>query len=438
MSGNPLTPLTGPPDTDFWRLDKRLRSTEMRVVYVGVPDPDFNGGQRRWWDLAGNHGGKQGLDLAPHVTGLMHTPFVSLFTEGPYQIGSTYERTDYKKRIINLGVMVSNSMAPDTSFRYRMLEQRWWASWSEKEDGYLGVFTRTHGWRWIRVRLADDPKTAFELDPVAFENNFMQWDMQIVASQPHWCKRMLTQSWVNPLTDATGAPGTVQQVVDTTLSIITGLPIIGATVGYLIQIGQALITGAIQLVEGIFDLISGGIRTIEHLVGIPTTPGQAAGEHPLAQALAELVLLPGKEIGEGHIKLANRGNVEAYPKFIVSTPGFAWIQDGIGGDMVALPLTTDSDGEYILVDTDPTKRTLTAANEVHDPLFLQILRNSQLVEFLLHDVVDSTEPIWKRFNGKGFQHSIPPRSVADLKVRHSQHGGTITAYMPQHYKMGYA
>ena len=118
---------------------------------------------------------------------------------------------------------------------------------------------------------------------------------------------MLTQSWVNPLTDATGAPGTVQQVVDTTLSIITGLPIIGATVGYLIQIGQALITGAIQLVEGIFDLISGGIRTIEHLVGIPTTPGQAAGEHPLAQALAELVLLPGKEIGEGHIKLANRG-----------------------------------------------------------------------------------------------------------------------------------
>lgn len=112
--------------------------------------------------------------------------------------------------------MVGNSYAPDTSFRYRMLEQRWWASWSEKEDGWLGVFTRTHGWRWLRVRLAEAPKTAFELDPAAFENNFMQWDMTIVAAKPHWAKRMETVTWVNGA-DTSMSP---QVAVDTVMQKI--------------------------------------------------------------------------------------------------------------------------------------------------------------------------------------------------------------------------
>ena len=435
---NPLTPLTGPPDTDFWRLDKRLRSTETKIVYLGVPDPDYNGGQRRWWDLSGALGGKQGLDLAPHLTGFMHTPFDSLFTEGPYQVGAHYERTDYRKRIINLGVMVSNSMAPDTSFRYRMLEQRWWASWSETEDGYLGCFTRTHGWRWLKVRLADEPKTAMELDPTAFENNFMQWDMSIVATQPYWAGRIQTQTWVNPLDSATGSPGTAQEAIDAVLSAIVNAPIIGATAQYLIQIGQALIQGAINVVDWIGNQITNIWKDLLHLVGIPTAPGMTAAQHPLAQALVEVILIPGKEIGEGHIKLPNKGTVRQWPKFLVSAPGFVWIQDGIDGPMVALPLLTDADGPMAYVDTDPTARTLTGANDPHDPVFLQILRNSQLVDFLLHDVVTVTEPLWKRFSGKGFQNSIPPRTVANLKVRHSEHGGVVTAYMPQHYKMAYA
>lgn len=431
---NPLTPLTGPPDTDFWRIDKRLRGTETKVVYVGVPDPDYNGGQRRWWDLSGTNSGKQGLNLAPHVTGLMHTPFQTLFSEGPYQIGSTYERTDYKKRIVNFGVMVGNSYAPDTSFRYRMLEQRWWASWSETEDGYLGVFTRTHGWRWIRVRLADDPKTAMELDPAAFENNFMQWDMSVVAPYPYWCKRIETQTWTNKLDTATGMAGVVDKVLET----ITGLPVVGATVQYLLQVGVAIVRGALNLVSWVEDALQGIWHSLVHLIGIPGNDYTNAHDHPLAQALMEVILLPGKEIGEGHIALPNRGTVAQYPKFLVSAPGFAWIQDGIDGDMIALPLLTDADGSMVYVDTDPTKRTLTGAKDPVDPQFLKILRNSQLIEFLLHDVIDVTEPLWKRMNGKGFQNKIPPRSMANLKVRHSEHGGTITALLPQHYRMAYA
>ena len=32
------TPYTGPPDTNFFRLDKRLQSLETKIIYIGVPD----------------------------------------------------------------------------------------------------------------------------------------------------------------------------------------------------------------------------------------------------------------------------------------------------------------------------------------------------------------------------------------------------------------
>ena len=390
---NPLTPLSGPPDYDFWRLDKRLRATEMKICYVGIPDPD-NNGRRRWWDLAGSNAGKQGLDLAPVVTGLMHAPFSSLYSEGPYQIGATYERTDYKKREINLGVLVGNSYAPDTSFRYRMLEQRWWASWSEKEDGHLGVFTRSHGWRWLRVRLAEAPKSAMELDPTAFENNFMQWAMTIVAPKPYWSKRIETVTWKN-----NADTGLDQQVaVDTVMQKITGVTWIDTTVNDMLSVVAQVVAGAVSVTDEVYDLLAGSIKNLSALIGFPTVPGMTAPEHPIAQALVEALLLPGSDIGQAHLKIPNRGTIKQWPKFLVSTPGYAWIQDGIDGEMIALPLLTSSDGAAVMVDTDPTARTLTGAKDPVDPAYLQIIRNSQLLDLLLHDVISVTEPLWKRMN----------------------------------------
>ena len=366
--GSPLSPLTGPPDTDFDRLDKRLRGTEMKMVYIGVPDPDYMGGQRRLWNLAGSQGGREALDLAPHLTGMMMNPFSQLVSEGPYQIGGHYERTDYGKRVINLGVMVGNSVAPDTSFRYRMLEQRWWASWSPTQDGYLGVFTRSHGWRWLRVRLAEEPKTPFDLDPAAFENNFMQWDMTIMALDPYWYKPTeISTPWKN--TEATS--------IET--NIVT-----------------------------------------EFLAGL----------------LGDFILKPGEDVGVGHIRIPNRGNQEAWPKFVIDKPGYSWIQDGIDGPMVRMPLLEEADVPALL-DTDPNARTLTGRTDPVDPLFFKILRNSQLIDFLLHDLLESTLPLWRRFDGKGFFHPIAPRSLATIEVRHSAPDGVITAYLPQRYSMAY-
>lgn len=84
-----------------------------------------------------------------------------------------------------------------------MIEERWWGSWSATEDGYLGVFTRTHGWRWLRVRLAEEPKDAWELDPVTFGNNFMTWNMSIVATQPYFAKRTEFKTWQNDIDTST-------------------------------------------------------------------------------------------------------------------------------------------------------------------------------------------------------------------------------------------
>jgi hypothetical protein len=367
------TPRSGPPSENFFRLDKRLQSLETKIVILGVPDQN---GRRPYWDLWGAHSGAQGITLAPQLVGLMHTPFQQLISEGPYQVGATYERVDYRKREIQFQVHVGIG-EPDTIFRYRMVEQRWWSSWSPKEDSYLGVFTRTHGWRWLRVRLAEDPKTVMMLDPQAMDNNYMGWDMKIIAAQPYWCKRQEVATWANDGEGDGGIPATPWD----------------------------------ELEEFIEDILEGLI------------PGVSA-------------LIPGAHIGEGNIVVPNRGDQPAFPKFLVSSPGRAWIEDGPGGKMVELPLLTPQDGT-VLVDTDPTARTITSATDPVDPLFYRIARNSQLLEFFLHDITSGGLPVWRRFYGR-FSTPWPAKTVCRIKVRHSNAGGSITALMPQKYGSAYA
>ncbi len=356
-----------PPTEDFYGLPEYLKATKMKVVYIGVPHPST--GKRLMWNLAGTNEGREGVILAPQVSGMMHVPFEQLMSEGPYTIGAIPERVDWKKREINFGVHINPDVAPwisrngeiiDNPFRYRILEDRWWGSWSAKEDGYLGVWTRTHGWRFLRVRLASDPKTAFQLDPTAMDNNFMTWDMTIVAVQPYWAKRSEYSTWKNTIDTST-------------------------------------------IWDQIEDLLN--------------------------------EFIPGLDVGEGVITVPNRGDQASYPKFIVSSPGKAWIQEG--DRWVPLPLLTPQDG-YVLVDTDPNARTLTASTDPVDPLFYKILHNSQLLDFLLHDLLSSTLPVWRRMRESFTEASlIPPKTIAKLKVRHSNANGSITAIVPQRYGMAY-
>ena len=144
-----------------------------------------------------------------------------------------------------------------------------------------------------------------------------------------------------------------------------------------------------------------------------------------------LPIIPGVHVGEGSVVLTNTGDVDAWPRFMVSGPGKAWIRDGMTDRMVPLPLITPAHGDWALVDTDPAQRTLTAQKDPVDPWFFQIARNSQLVDVLLHDIASSTLPLWKNAPETNFLSPIPPGATATIKVRHSHHGATITGYLPQ-------
>lgn len=147
----------------------------------------------------------------------------------------------------------------------------------------------------------------------------------------------------------------------------------------------------------------------------------------------------GEGVARGTIAIANRGTWRAHPKFIITGAGKVSIQDGIGGKMVPLPEFYDSDGEYMTVDTDPTRQTITTANEPVDDKLAKFLSNSQLLEVMFHDQVQKSIPAQRRVEGGVlFDQVIPPRTVAHLKVEHSNPQGTVTCIMPQHYRTAWS
>jgi len=339
---------------DLGPWGRQLRGRHTKIVYVS---PDGN----RLWNLAGDWAGKEGVVLSERLQGAMHAPFDQRYTAGSYAIGENLERTDYRKRVFHLGVIVAphvNLLArkrfPDNEFAYRMLEEQWWSDWPENHRapaGFWGMYTRTHGWRWIRVRQGEANDQVIDLDPVAYGNNAQAWSMTVHSEFPFYSKRPYTKLWVN---DAANA------------------------------------------------------------------------------------LINGKNHGVLH--LPNRGDWDQFPKYIVEGAGLVTIQDGITDRMVELPEIYPGDGA-VLVDTDPAKRTLTAANDPADKLFYKIIRNSEILDYLLGDVTDADSgvPVGRRMpGGIGFTSQLPAKANTSIRVTHTNPNGKITAVVPQWYKMGYA
>lgn len=171
--------------TRWETIPRSLKAEEGQWVYLGP-----NGSR---WDLYGRHAGRQGVRLAQKMGGAWHLPFEHLFTESAYQVGSTYERSNINKRVINFGVVLGGPQY--RSQAYRAIEANWWDAWPHDTPGWLGRCTRFGGWRWAQVMLAQPIQTDVTMDPVAYQNNTMQWDMQIVAPKPWYAKRTLVESW---------------------------------------------------------------------------------------------------------------------------------------------------------------------------------------------------------------------------------------------------
>lgn len=348
---------------DQWdKLPKRLQGLETRVLYI-TPDGVL------YHLYGGPHAGKQGVHLSEEFAGEHQWPFELLLSEGAYELGATVERVNVLKREINLNVVIGGEGF--NAYQYQMADNRWWDGQDEKRDGWLGIYTRFSGWRWIRVRPAATVDAGQTRDPLAWGNNTATWPIKWLAQKPYYSKPSCHETWRN-------------------------------------NAG----------VHGAFGDILGFVETW----GI-----QLAGALGLTELNTKLYA-----VGEGVVTLPNRGDLESHPQFLVSAPGKAWVEDGVTGRMVELPYLAESDG-YVLVDTDPRERTLTASKDPIDNVFYQIARHSKILDFLLWEFDETGLPVWQRFSQR-FMSSVPPKTMAHIRVRHSDPNGTITVNLPQRYK----
>ena len=150
------------------------------------------GANGAWFDLEGRHRGRQGVRMAPELGSAYHLPFDDLLTEGAYQSGATYERSNINKRVIDTGVIIGGRYAANTA-TYRMIENNWWDAWPHDQFGWLGCHTMFGGWRWARVKLAETPTTSIRQDPAG--NRVLVWNIKWLAVKPWWSKRALYETW---------------------------------------------------------------------------------------------------------------------------------------------------------------------------------------------------------------------------------------------------
>lgn len=146
---------------------------------------------------------------------------------------------------------------------------------------------------------------------------------------------------------------------------------------------------------------------------------------------ADSIALNGSD--EHTFTIANKGTMKAWPKILYSGPGRCWMQDGMSNDMVPLPVLSADDG-YVTVDTNPAEITFKSSTDPIDTEYYAAIRRSRVLDFLLHDVGELGRPVWRRGGGVRFQSPIPPRTVANIKVRTTQPGGSIVIFMPQRFK----
>lgn len=357
----PYDPILGrasAPTFDAWTPEalgpyvKQLRGDQTKIVYVS---PD---GQRIY-TLAGGFKGNRGIVLAPKLKGHTGAAFEQRYSSGPWMLGEEPERTDYRKRVIHLGVImaphvneISRRRYADTGIALEQVREQWWDDWPEDVEspmGFWGEFTRYDGWRFTRVRNGEPNLDDVEYDPRAHGNNLATAAMTIHGPFPFYSKRTMTREWRNDAANAT-------------------------------------------------------INGRNH----------------------------------GILRLPNRGDYEQWPKFIVEGPGEVTISDGMTDRIVVLPKIREADG-MILVDTDPAARTLTSEHDPIDNEFYKLIRNSEILDFLLGDITnaDAGIPVGRRIpGGIGFTSPIPPMTMAVIKVTHTNPAGKISMVMPQWYRRG--
>ncbi|MCV7226055.1 hypothetical protein [Mycolicibacterium komossense] len=318
------------------------------------------------WHLAGPREGIEGVVLAKGLDGVYDLNFEQRYSNGPYLIGADRERTDYMMGVVDFGVVINpnaNRNRPSGGFMaMHKIEDSFRRSFSDKVPGFLGSFTRDHGFRWIPAIKGGPWKVNSEKSPTSNGNTTSILSGTLHMPWPLFAKRAETEVW---------------------------------------KPAQA-------------DIIRDGYA-----------------KHTF------------------HI--ANKGTFEAAPKFIVRGTSKdsilidgvvghgVRIQDGNEGKYVPIPPLLPDDGDYMFVDTDQARQTLTTEKEPIDGQIYKTLRQSQFLELLLKPQLDAKLPAQRRTpGGIDFDNPIPERSVAHITVTHTNPNGSVEMILPQYYRSSWS
>ena len=137
-------------------------------------------------------------------------------------------------------------------------------------------------------------------------------------------------------------------------------------------------------------------------------------------------------VGIGTLRVANRGTEPAWPIFTVTAPGRCWLSNGSTNDMIRVPRLFP--GEHVTIDTNPEHRIAISDIDPVDNWMKQIVRNSDLLDWLFGEYGDSGETILERFHGQGFSNPIEPGTVATLTVFHTQLHARVSVRLPQRFE----
>lgn len=229
----------------FDLLPPRLQGLGTHVVYI---DPTFT----YMFNLAGPMAGAEGVRLSKQLYGDQQWHFEQVLVNSPYIFGADINRQNYPERKINLGIILGSHNPPMNEYQYRMTEDHWWSSQDETNDGWLGIYTRFSGWRWIPVRPDETVKTPQPMDSTAYGNNASRWDIDWIAARPYFTKPALYATFQSanaglPIPPAGPLLGQLIDYLDGDIYYTGNLPIVNrgdlpSYVSYLVSSpGQAIV-----------------------------------------------------------------------------------------------------------------------------------------------------------------------------------------------------
>lgn len=178
-----MTPATLASYQNFSNIPLALRGLDTTIIYL-APNGNIT-------HLSGSNAGQEGIYLYQNLQGEQQLPFEQVVLESAFQWGATIQRTNYLKRLINLRIAVY----AQSEYEYLICDNRWWDGQDETQDGWLGVYTRWGGWRWIPVRPFKTVDTTQQLDPQAYGNNVAVWDITWISQRPWYSKPALFDTW---------------------------------------------------------------------------------------------------------------------------------------------------------------------------------------------------------------------------------------------------